>query len=409
MDTSLWKANTPAKFWHACPGVELPRGAWEAAAQASAQETLGAPFADDAEIESLLSQTLGEGQFGPSHWQLSRAKRLYYELKPLLPRGVIRFIRRIYRFPAEASFPLSWPVEERYARFQWEVMRHLMSVAWHDAIPFIHFWPEGHRYAFVLTHDIETAHGQARARAVADLEEGLGFRSSFNFVPEGYQVDLSLVAELFERGFEIGIHGLRHDGKLFSSQAEFSRRVTRINRYLQEFGAVGFRAPLTHRHPGWMQELEIEYDSSFFDTDPFEPIPGGTMSIWPFFIGRFVELPYTLPQDYTLMAILGEKTPRIWAEKVDLIERYHGMALLNTHPDYLKAPANFKMYADFVDAMKQRGGYWHALPRKVAAWWRARAEASSLETLPGAVQATARLVNGNLTIDIRQRGPEGPP
>ena len=43
-----------------------------------------------------------------------------------------------------------------------------------------------------------------------------------------------------------------------------------------------------------MRHLEIEYDLSFFDTDPFEPIPGGTMSIWPFFIGHFVELPYTL-------------------------------------------------------------------------------------------------------------------
>ena len=31
-----------------------------------------------------------------------------------------------------------------------------------------------------------------------------------------------------------------------------------------------------------MQALEIEYDLSFFDTDPCEPIPGGTMSIWPF-------------------------------------------------------------------------------------------------------------------------------
>ena len=78
------------------------------------------------------------------------------------------------------------------------------------------------------------------------------------------------------------------------------------------------------RNPEWMQALEIEYDLSFFDADPYEPMPGGTMSIWPFILGRFVELPYTLIQDHTLTAVLGETTPRLWLEKVDFIERYRG-------------------------------------------------------------------------------------
>ena len=82
-----------------------------------------------------------------------------------------------------------------------------------------------------------------------------------------------------------------------------------------EFGAVGFRAPLTIRNPEWMQALNIEYDLSFFDTDPFEPIPGGTMSIWPFFTGHFVELPYTLVQDYTLVSVLGEDYPKNMVRK----------------------------------------------------------------------------------------------
>ena len=34
----------------------------------------------------------------------------------------------------------------------------------------------------------------------------------------------------------------------------------------------------------------MQYDLSFFDTDPFEPIPVGTMSIWPFMLGNFVEI-----------------------------------------------------------------------------------------------------------------------
>ena len=74
---------------------------------------------------------------------------------------------------------------------------------------------------------------------------------------------------------------------------------------------------------------------------PYEPIPGGTMSLWPFFIGHFVELPYTLVQDYTLTSVLGETTPKIWLEKIDFIEKYHGMALSNSHPDYLSQKTNW--------------------------------------------------------------------
>ena len=96
------------------------------------------------------------------------------------------------------------------------------------------------------------------------------------------------------------------------------------------------------------------------------------MSVWPFFIGRFVELPYTLVQDYTLTAVLGESTPRLWLEKVDFIEKYHGLALLNSHPDYLQSPANWKIYSEFLSAMQRRNGYWHALPHEMAAWWKER-------------------------------------
>jgi hypothetical protein len=151
------------------------------------------------------------------------------------------------------------------------------------------------------------------------------------------------------------------------------KKAARINAYMKEYGMLGFRAPLTHRNPEWMQALEMDYDMSFFDTDPFEPIPGGAMSIWPFFLGHFIELPYTLVQDYTLTSILGETSPRIWLEKVNFLQKYQGMALLNSHPDYLKEKSVWKIYQEFLIAMKNRDGYWHALPHEVANWWRTRA------------------------------------
>ena len=393
---NLFSANTPARFWRCL--VELTEEQWQSAVTA-ATAVLPTPCQSNT-VENLLEAVLGEGQFGAHHWRLGPDKRLYYALKPVLPRRLTRKLRRFYGASKHASFPLGWPVEDRYVHFQWEVIRHLVRITGQSSLPFIHFWPEGRRFAFVLTHDVETAAGQAHVRRVADLEASLGSRSSFNFVPERYSLDRELLQELRERGFEIGVHGLKHDGKLFSSPDEFARRARRINCYLRELNAVGFRAPLTHRQPEWMQALEIEYDLSFFDSDPYEPIPGGTMSIWPFEIGRFIELPYTLAQDYTLTRVIGEKTPRIWLQKVDFIEKHCGMVLVNTHPDYLVDVGTWNVYAEFLQAMKSREGYWHALPRDVARWWYARSRTPDGASLPGAVRGKARLDAHDIVIEL---------
>jgi peptidoglycan/xylan/chitin deacetylase (PgdA/CDA1 family) len=147
---------------------------------------------------------------------------------------------------------------------------------------------------------------------------------------------------LKENGFEYGVHGLHHDGKLFSSEEEFLRRAKKINHYLEEWGAVGFRAPSMHHNLEWIGELNILYDLSTFDTDPFEPQPDGVGTIFPFWVenkrhkaGGYVEMPYTLPQDFTPFILMKEKTPKIWTDKLDWIALNEGMVLVNVHPDYI--------------------------------------------------------------------------
>ena len=77
-------------------------------------------------------------------------------------------------------------------------------------------WPDGKKFAFVLTHDVEGQAGLDRCRSLMELEAKLNFRSSFNFIPEGeYRVSKELRDELTGRGFEVGVHDLRHDGKLY--------------------------------------------------------------------------------------------------------------------------------------------------------------------------------------------------
>ncbi len=365
----LYSANTYDAFWQPLLEPRITQEEWSEAAQKAL------PLLDIQQpINSadILPRVLGEATHAPKQWQLSAAKRIYYQVKPFLPRPLRTFGRQHYRQNQEATSPLQWPVEDRYVRFQFQCLASLLEQRGLNSIPHINFWPKGHRYAFVLTHDIEEEQGAAFVETVAALEEQYGFRSLFNFVPERYPIDTNLLHDLKQRGFEIGVHGLKHDGKLFSSRSLFERRAAKINQYLQQWGAVGFRTPYTHRNPAWMQALDIEYDLSFFDTDPHEPLPGGTMSIWPFQLGKFLELPYTLTQDNTLANILRAETSALWTDKVDFLAQWHGMVLVNVHPDYLRSKRCWSLYEDLLKNMQARCGYWHALPRDVARWWQQR-------------------------------------
>ena len=64
-------------------------------------------------------------------------------------------------------------------------MRQLLVVTGQQSMSYHPFWPDGQRFAFVLTHDIETEEGQAHVRAVADLDESFGFRSSLQLCAGG--------------------------------------------------------------------------------------------------------------------------------------------------------------------------------------------------------------------------------
>lgn len=222
------------------------------------------------------------------------------------------------------------------------------------------------------------------------MERDLGFCSSFNFVPEGdYRISGEFRRWIGEQGFEVGVHDFRHDGKLFRSRHWFRRHASCINRYLQQWDAVGFRSAFMLREMDWLHDLDIRYDASTFDTDPFEPQPDGVHSIYPFWVPGpdgtgFVELPYTLVQDFTLFIILQERGPEIWKRKLDWIAEQGGMALLDSHPDYMAFPGGrpnaraypVELYQDFLTYVSNRysGQFWHPLPREMADYVRGAAK-----------------------------------
>jgi hypothetical protein len=294
------------------------------------------------------------------------ALRLYYWIKPTLPAQIRLALRRWWARRRRTAYAGQWPILE---------CAGAAPKDWSG-------WPEGRKFAVVLTHDVESQRGVDRVRRLAELEMSLGFRSSFNFIPEGpYQVSSELRGWLVANGFEVGVHDHRHDGALYKSRERFRASATRINRYLKEWNAVGFRSGFMFHNLEWIKELNVEYDASTFDTDPFEPQPDGVKTIFPFWVGSlegkgYVELPYTLVQDSTLFVMLQETSNDIWKRKLTWIESRGGMALLNVHPDYVAfgdtklARDEFAVrhYAEFLSWMKETHSdhYWHALPRVVA-------------------------------------------
>lgn len=305
-------------------------------------------------------------------------RRSYYALKPHLPWRLRMGLRRIVARHLRRRYADIWPIDPAASR---------QPTGWAG-------WPLGKKFAVVLTHDVEGPNGLQRCRELAEHELRLGFRSSFNFIPEGsYRSDAELRSWLTRNGFEVGVHDLEHDGHLFSSEAEFARKAERINRYLRDWGAEGFRAGFMLRNLAWLHRLDIAYDCSTFDTDPFEPQPESARTIFPFWMpspptasgGRadrgYVELPYTLPQDSTLYLLHQEATNDIWREKLEWVASHGGMVLVNVHPDYLDVRGGrgsttertvLEHYLDLLRFVQSRfpDAYWHALPHQIAAFVR---------------------------------------
>jgi peptidoglycan/xylan/chitin deacetylase (PgdA/CDA1 family) len=324
-----------------------------------------------------VADLLEERYQGPL--RLPQLRALYYLIKPILPRRMQIAARRAYaervrsRHQLRGHFP-RWPIEPVLVeRFEAHLRERLRDTG-ADAVPFVGLWPAAHRFSYILTHDVEGPRGVANIPRLLEIERRHGMVSSWNLVAEDYAVDDALLQTITAAGGEVGLHGLTHDGRLFSSRVAFERQLPEIHRRLQAWGAEGFRSPATHRNPAWMPELGARYDSSFPDTDPCEPQPGGCCSVLPYFLGDMVELPITLVQDHTLFEILHEHDIRLWRDKARWVARHGGLVTVLVHPDYLLTDERLRGYDQLLSFLAALEGGWHALPRDVAAWWRRRAE-----------------------------------
>jgi hypothetical protein len=305
-------------------------------------------------------------------------RKAYYLMRPMLGVSVRRHLQKLHlRGWHEIKFP-TWPVDASLERFHQRLLAQCLRAQNLDRIPFIWFWPEGLSSCAILTHDVEDLCGRDFCGKLMDLDESFGFRSAFQLIPESrYALGKTFRDSITDRGFELNIHDLKHDGRLYAEHTEFLRRVKRINGYAKEFGAHGFRSGILYRNADWYDAFDFSYDMSIPNVAHLDPQRGGCCTVMPYFIGKVVELPLTCTQDYTLFQILGDYSIDLWEKQIALVRENHGLISFIVHPDYImeqRAQDTYKALLGHLARLVEEGGIWTALPRDVATWWRERSK-----------------------------------
>jgi hypothetical protein len=228
-----------------------------------------------------------------------------------------------------------------------------------------------------LTHDVETVAGRDFSERLMDIDASFGLRSSFQIVPEKrYTVSHSYLKTIRDRGCEVNIHGLNHDGNLFRDRQKFLKRAEKINDYAVRFEARGFRSPSLYRNIDWFEHLHFSYDMSVPGVARLDPQRGGCCTVMPYFLPcGMTELPLTTTQDYTLFQILNDYSTTLWKQQMNIILESHGLISWLIHPDYVMTPRaqdTCKALLEEIARLRSDENVWLALAGDVDRWWRLR-------------------------------------
>jgi hypothetical protein len=332
-------------------------------------------------------------------------RQAYYLARPLLPVAVRKHLQKLWlRNWRQIAFP-AWPVDTTVEQIFDQMMMLALRNHGVSEIPFIWFWPDGAPFAITMTHDVETRAGRDFCRRLIDIDESHGVTSSFQLVPEArYKVTPWFLDDIRERGCEVNVHDLNHDGRLFVEREEFVRRARRINMFGRRFRAAGFRSAAMYRNLEWLQMLDFSYDMSVPTVGHLEAQRGGCCSVFPFFAGKMVELPLTTTQDYSLFQILKDYSIGLWEKQLDLISARNGLASFITHPDYItsqRPQATYERLLGHLTEVREQKRAWFALPGEINRWWRERSRMKIVRhgnvwTVLGAGKERARVAFASL-------------
>ncbi|MGY5859846.1 MAG: hypothetical protein RTU63_10790 [Candidatus Thorarchaeota archaeon] len=239
------------------------------------------------------------------------------------------------------------------------------------------FWQKD--FGVVMSHDVDTREGyEFGLSKFVEIEKQEDIVSTFNIVPNSpaYDLDPDLVTSLVRDGFDIGMHGLHHDGKFaFLSDDEQRVRIFESAKRAKELNlsSIGYRAPWLHRTKKmvrYLTEAGFEWDSSFPDTD--DSTPGyavtGSRTVFPFYPlyrdgetwkqSPMLEIPVSMPQDWSLIyyyKLSEESILRVWKKKIEYIKSKGGVAVFIIHPDQedFGHPKYHKAYRALLKIIKE--------------------------------------------------------
>lgn len=313
--------------------------------------------------------------------------RLYYFLRPVLPARARTLLKKLYLTGWDRVVFPRWPVDCSVDNLLEQLL--LLSVRANDGepIPFIWFWPDGASACAMMTHDVETKLGLDFCSTLMDIDESYGIKAAFQIIPEQrYKASRKFLASICDRGFEVCIQDLNHDGQLYRDRSQFLRRAAKINAYGREYGANGFRAGVLYRRQNWFDALDFSYDMSVPNVAHLDPQHGGCCTVMPYFIGHMLELPVTTTQDYMLFHILNDYSINLWRRQTELILEKHGLMSFIVHPDYIVKARELAVYEELLGhltGLKKERDIWIPTPGEVNRWWRQRTEMRLIEAREG--------------------------
>ena len=342
------------------------------------------PFDPSQVVDNLCREVYaGDWRQGSS----SALAAMYYFLRPALSVGVRRRLQRFHlRGWDKVSFP-RWPVDCSVDNLLQQLMLLSLRAAGVERIPFIWFWPDGASSCAIMTHDVETKVGTNFCPTLMDIDDSFGMKASFQIIPEErYGVSPEFLQLIRQRGFEVVVHDLNHDGHLYRNREQFLERAARINSYGKQYGAEGFRAGVLYRKQVWYEALKFSYDMSVPNVAHLDPQRGGCCTVMPYFLGDILEIPVTTIQDYTLFNILNDYSINLWKQQIDIIMAGHGIMSFIVHPDYIMKPRELAVYKALLEHLahlRRERAVWLTTPGEVNRWWRQRAEMTLVENAQG--------------------------
>jgi hypothetical protein len=201
---------------------------------------------------------------------------------------------------------------------------------------------DGRRAALVITHDVDSRPELDLIDGIREHERAAGVVSSWGFVPNVSWPRESVARRLVDDGCEVYWHDIAHNGKLpyLSQDAMRSAfdQVVAETPWASEL-IRAFRSGQLLATPNLLDVVaeRFDVDLSIPDLERGGPYGGvvGCRTLHPFLFRGLLEIPLTLPQDVFLRHVFGlsaDATLAAWQEKLALIKRFGGVAVLNVHP-----------------------------------------------------------------------------